>query len=479
MFKRCSTIVAIATSLAMLSACSGQPAAAPTTAPAPSAPSPAARATPAPLPTIPAPTVAAPTVAATTAAPTTAASAAAAPHFAHPTDFTNPYYPVSQIGQSIELGQEEGKPSRNEVYLLPTTKMIDIGGQQVEARILQFVAFTDRQLAEVAYDYFAQADDGSVYYLGEDVSNYEDGKVASTEGSWLAGKDGAPAALIMPAQPKVGELFNPENLPGVVFESDEILSLEKQTTTPEGPTDKGIWVKETLMDGSVEHKVYAANYGIVEEQAPDERLNLVWFNRAGVASGSVPQALSTIEAQAEDIFDVVPGGDWPRAATDVAAIGAAWNGYRAQAAQDHVPQPFQDALSQALEQLSKASKSKDAHATLQAANHLSAATVDLFTVYHPATPTELGGLDVLERQVGLDVAAKDVSAAADSLAKIAAIWARLKPVAQAHSGGDAAGQFDAALAAQTAALEQKNAAVLATTATQALELVDALEQLFG
>jgi hypothetical protein len=128
--------------------------------------------------------------------------------------------------------------------------------------------------------------------------------------------------------------------------------------------------------------------------------------------------------------------------------------------------------------LRKSSDAKKAAGTMQAANDLSAAVADLFTVYHPATPADLGRLDVLERQVALDVAANDFRAAADSLAKANAVWARLKGVILAHNGSDTATQFENRLTAQRTALDQKNASALATEASKSLELVDALEQLF-
>jgi hypothetical protein len=51
---------------------------------------------------------------------------------------------------------------------------------------------------------YAQGDDGSVCYLGEDVADFEDGAIVAKESTWFAGKDG-PAAMIMPADPKVGD----------------------------------------------------------------------------------------------------------------------------------------------------------------------------------------------------------------------------------------------------------------------------------
>jgi hypothetical protein len=158
--------------------------------------------------------------------------------------------------------------------------------------------------------------------------------------------------------------------------------------------------------------------------------------------------------------------------------GEAWQAYRIQAANDHAPQPFQEALTVALDRLQKTSAAKDVAGTLQAANHLSAAVVDLFTVYQPATPTDLGRLDVLGRQVVLDVAAKDFTAAADSLAKTNAIWIRLKPAILAYNGSDVAIQFEKSLGTQQEALKTENASALTAEANNGLELVDALEKLF-
>jgi hypothetical protein len=162
----------------------------------------------------------------------------------------------------------------------------------------------------------------------------------------------------------------------------------------------------------------------------------------------------------------------------VAAIAKAWQAYGTQATTVLVPQPFQETLTAALDRLQKSSAAKKAAGTMQAANDLSAAVADLFTVYHPATPADLGRFDVLERQVVLDVAASDFTAAADSLAKTNAIWARLKPIILARNGSDAATQFENSLSAQQIALDQKSASALTTEANKCLELVDVLEQLF-
>ncbi len=114
------------------------------------------------------------------------------PSFANPTSVTNPLHPSSRIAQVIYGGQVEGKPFRTEFTLLPAIKTISWDGRQIKTITWQYLAYLDGRVTEVATDWFGQADDGSVWYFGEDVFDYEDGVVSSTEGTWLAGKDGRP-----------------------------------------------------------------------------------------------------------------------------------------------------------------------------------------------------------------------------------------------------------------------------------------------
>src|SRR6185436_19330969 len=94
----------------------------------------------------------------------------------------------------------------------------------------------------------------------------------------------------------------------------------------------------------------------------------------------------------------------------------------------------QDAMNSALADLQAASASKDASATMQGSNDVSAAVVELFALYGPKVPADIGRLDVLERQVILDVAAKDYTAATKSLAKTMSVWREVKPSVLAHEG---------------------------------------------
>lgn len=199
---------------------------------------------------------------------------------------------------------------------------------------------------------------------------------------------------------------------------------------------------------------------------------------AATHTGAVPDSLQTIEAAAEDIIDSAPTGHWDRINADVTDIAKSWKAYQAQASKDGAPQATQDALSTALVKLQTASAAKDALATMQSANELSAAVIELFAIYHPKVPADIGRLDVWERQVVLDVAAHNYDAAAASLAKVKSVWDNVKASVLEHDGKDVAAPFLASIAKQEQALLAKDGATLTSEAENGLELIDALEGLY-
>ena len=104
--------------------------------------------------------------------------------FSHPRDINNAYLPLGTLKQDVLEGKEGDAKVRIERTAKPDLhKTFKIGKQQVEALVVEDREVEDGELAEVALDYFAQADDGTVLYLGEDVDEYKGGKVAGHSGS--------------------------------------------------------------------------------------------------------------------------------------------------------------------------------------------------------------------------------------------------------------------------------------------------------
>jgi hypothetical protein len=196
------------------------------------------------------------------------------------------------------------------------------------------------------------------------------------------------------------------------------------------------------------------------------------------ASDGVPRTLHTIESSAEDIIDLAPAGSWNQVGVKVAAISEAWQVYQPQAATAGASQAHQEAFSSALARVQAASAAKDAPVVRQAANDMGAAVLDLVALYNPATPADIGRLDVFERQIVLDVAANDLTAAAASYSKTKAVWDSVKPSVLSHKGQQVADKFEASLAKQATALQAKDVSVLTAEANNGLEIVDELEKLY-
>ena len=188
------------------------------------------------------------------------------PKFSHPKEITNVYLPLSSLKQDILEGTEKGHPLRVERTVKPGSKVFNINGQDVEAMIVEDREFINGAIEEVALDYFAQDDNGTVYYLGEDVDNYKDGKVVAHEGAWLYGKDTQKMGVVMPAHPRVGQKFQAEVVGKVTTENDRVVSLTEKVTVPGGKFEKCLKVKETNSDGELEEKLYAPGVGAIKEE---------------------------------------------------------------------------------------------------------------------------------------------------------------------------------------------------------------------
>jgi hypothetical protein len=186
--------------------------------------------------------------------------------FSHPRDITNPLLPLAYLKQDILEGTESGAKVRVERTLLPDKrKTFTIAGQNVEALAMEDREFHNGALEEVTLDYFAQDDEGNVYYLGEDVNEYADGKISGHDGAWLLGKDTQTPGVIIPAHPKVGDKFQSEAVNKDITENDEIVSVSETVSVPAGTFENCVKVKEMLADGSVEFKFYGSGIGVVRE----------------------------------------------------------------------------------------------------------------------------------------------------------------------------------------------------------------------
>jgi hypothetical protein len=315
------------------------------------------------------------------------------PSFSDPTEVTNPLFPIARLRSTVLSGHVEGEPFKTETTLLPQTRIVEWPeGRSVETLISQYVAYLDGRIEEVALDYYAQADDGSVWYFGEDVFNYRDGVIADTEGTWLAGREG-PAAMIMPAEPKVGDVYRPENAPGLVFEEVTIGAVGRTVQGPRGAVTGAIIADELHQDGQREAKTFAPGYGEFFTGAGGDVEAMSLAVPVDARRGAVPRELEALAAGA--------------AAASAGRVDSAWRALRA----GDLPPRLRARLEAAVARLS-------GEQTAEAALDVLDAGLDLQLRYRQPAEIDRARFALWARRLVVDADARNVAGVSGDLATL-------------------------------------------------------------
>jgi hypothetical protein len=200
--------------------------------------------------------------------------------FSDPTDIDNRYLPLAKFARCELRGTEDGSKIRVVRRLLDRTRGFEHEGRTVRAAVIEDREWEDGELVERTRDYFAQGDGGTVYYLGEHVDNYEDGKVVDHDGTWLYGKHTERMGVGMPARPRVGSRWRHEDVPGVTTERDEVVAILKKVRVRGKTYRRVLKVRERIQpEGEREIKLYAPGVGNISERPPEGRVELVGCKR--------------------------------------------------------------------------------------------------------------------------------------------------------------------------------------------------------
>ena len=172
----------------------------------------------------------------------------------------NPWFSL-EPGHTLTL---EDSSTRLVITVLNETKVVD----GVETRIVEERETEKGALIEVSRNYFAiSRRTNSVFYFGEDVDMYKDGKVVNHEGAWLSGVGGARFGLMMPGLPLLRARYFQEVAPKIAMDRAEIVSLSEVIKTPAGSFSNVLKMEETtpLEPGAKEAKFYAAGVGLIQD----------------------------------------------------------------------------------------------------------------------------------------------------------------------------------------------------------------------
>lgn len=186
-----------------------------------------------------------------------------------PVDFVkgvdNPYWPLVPGTTWIYEAQSAEGVERIEVVVLDETRVV----AGIECVVVRDTVLLDGEVIEDTYDWYAQDADGNVWYMGEDVNNYEDGELVNHDGAWEAGVDGALPGIKVWAVPRVNLApYYQEYHEGKAEDLGRDVSVNGEASVPFGEYRDLLVVEEwnALEPGVVERKYYAQGIGTVREE---------------------------------------------------------------------------------------------------------------------------------------------------------------------------------------------------------------------
>jgi hypothetical protein len=182
-------------------------------------------------------------------------------NFSNSLNIDNKYFPLKPGTTFTYVGTKEGKRASDQFIVTDRAKNVN----GITARVIRDNAYEKGKLAEFTDDWFAQDDNGNVWYMGEfttDVTNNN-----SHEGSWEAGVNGAKPGIFMEANTKVGDTYQQESAKGIAEDRAEIVSLTRSVCVPYGCFENVLETRETtpLEPGVEEHKFFAPGVGDIKE----------------------------------------------------------------------------------------------------------------------------------------------------------------------------------------------------------------------
>ena len=178
---------------------------------------------------------------------------------------SNRFFVLEPGYRLLLTGEDEGAEVELEITVLDKTKKVD----GITTRVVEERESEDGELVEISRNYFAICEEtNSVFYFGEDVDFYENGKVVNHDGSWLAGKKGAKAGLMMPGLVLINSKYMQEVAPEVAMDRARILSIDEELRTPVGKFDGVLktWETTPLEPGVNEFKFYAPGIGLIQDK---------------------------------------------------------------------------------------------------------------------------------------------------------------------------------------------------------------------
>ena len=171
---------------------------------------------------------------------------------------------ILEPGYQLVLEGAEGRNSTKLVItVLKETKKIG----NVETRVVEENETTNGKTVEISRNFFAFCKQtGSIFYFGEEVDKYKNGKIISHDGAWIA-EGNNNAGIMMPGIILIGARFYNEIAPRVAMDRVEIISLNNTLQTPAGTFLNCLETEETtsLEPKVKEYKLFTPGIGLIKD----------------------------------------------------------------------------------------------------------------------------------------------------------------------------------------------------------------------
>jgi hypothetical protein len=212
--------------------------------------------------------------------------------------------------------------------------------------------------------------------------------------------------MIMPAHPRVGDVFRSENVPGIVFEQVTVRATDRSVPGPHGPVTGAMIGQELHLDRTTERKTFAPGYGEFLTGAGRNVEELAVATPADALPGPLPAALQRLDTGAAGMLSSVEADDWESARATLRRIRAAWTALR-RAGQ---PRLIAARLERSLTRLSAAVRRRGALRALNTALDIHQSALDLQLRYRPRGAVDRDRLELWCQRLRTDARAHDVAA---------------------------------------------------------------------
>jgi hypothetical protein len=185
-----------------------------------------------------------------------------------PKDFVatidNPYWPLKPgTGWHYRGVKGTTRQTDDEIVTHRTRRILGI-----DATVVRDTVSDASGPVERTFDYYAQDEQGNVWYMGELSLEKKNGHFARASDSWLGGVNGGKPGIIMPANPQPGDKYRQEYYPpGEALDEATVLSRNGSVTVPTGSYKHLLVTSEySPLEPQTEQKYYAHGLGEVLEK---------------------------------------------------------------------------------------------------------------------------------------------------------------------------------------------------------------------